>query len=337
MKKYFCVFIISILFLKTVKSQNAENNVGFLLFNGVEVIDFAGPYEVLSYGDKNGKSFFKLYTVAKNNDTLVASGGMVLKPNYTFATAPRFDYLVIPGGDLRHVFNDSSTLNWIRKSYSKSKVIMSVCNGAYLLAKANILNGRTATTTAGGAYAGKLADYAKDCKVVFDRKFVRDGNVITTAGLSSGIEGALSLIQSEIGNGAAQYAALAMEYDWRPDAPFVRALLPDMTYINSVRSMVGQFGGCVILTQGDLEKWETRIEFGSQHDPKLLWTSITGFLQQKDNWVFPQARSRVDSTSEKFKAQSTFTDVRGRSCAGDLQLERSGDGRNVLTINVRLK
>jgi putative intracellular protease/amidase len=102
---------------------------------------------------------------------------------------------------------------------------MSVCTGAFILAKAGLLDGLSATTVSGGI--ANLASAGNNIKVVYDKRYVDNGKIITTAGLSSGIDGSLYLVGKMMGKGVAQLVALGIEYDWDPEGKFVRAALAD--------------------------------------------------------------------------------------------------------------
>ncbi len=208
-------------------------NVAILIFDGVQIIDYTGPYEAL--GASNRRS---VYTVAEKPDVITTAMGMKVVPNYTFANQPKPDVIIVPGGGnsgepsartprgVGAALKNEAVINWIRESAAQSKYVMSVCNGAFLLQKAGLLDGLSATTTAG--YIDYLASVAPKTKVVSDKRFVDNGKIITTGGLSAGIDGAMRLIEKLDGRGAAIQVALGIEYNWQPDSGFARAALADM-------------------------------------------------------------------------------------------------------------
>jgi putative intracellular protease/amidase len=213
--------------------EKQKLNVAILIFDGVQIIDFTGPYEALGAGPRRN-----VYTVAEKPDVITTAMGMRVAPNYTFANQPKPDIIVVPGGGntgepaartprgVGAQLNNEAVIRWIRESAAQAKFVMSVCNGAFLLAKAGLLDGLSATTTAG--YIDYLAEVAPKTKVVYDKRFVDNGKIITTGGLSAGIDGAMRLIEKLDGRGAAIQTALGIEYDWRPDSNFARAALADM-------------------------------------------------------------------------------------------------------------
>src|SRR5437764_7530566 len=125
---------------------------------------------------------------------------------------------------------------------------MSVCTGAFILAKAGLLDGLSATTVRGGL--DRLAEAGKSITVVHDKRYVDNGKIITTAGLSSGIDGALYLVSKIDGLGAAQQIALGIEYDWDPQGKFARAALADRYLPN----LTG-FKWKVLSSSGDVNRW----------------------------------------------------------------------------------
>jgi len=191
--------------------------VAILLFEGVQIIDYTGPYEV--FGEAN----FNVYTVAQSSAVLTTNMGMQVIPRYTFADAPQPDVLLTPGGNVNP--NNAEVIRWIQDVSKKAKYVMSVCNGAFWLAKAGLLDGQSATTVAGAI--DTLKESYPKTRVVSDRRYVDNGKIITTAGLSSGIDGALYLVSKMRGLGFAQAVALGMEYNWDPSSKFARAALAD--------------------------------------------------------------------------------------------------------------
>lgn len=136
-----------------------------------------------------------------------------MTPNYDFSDAPEADVLVVPGGGIKEAWKNPKLLDWIRERSTKVKVVMSVCSGAFILGKAGLLDGIPATTTA--SLRPQLAQMFPTTKVS-EKRFVDAGRVVTTAGLSAGIDGTLYLIERELGKKQAEAVATYMEYDWKP-------------------------------------------------------------------------------------------------------------------------
>jgi transcriptional regulator GlxA family with amidase domain len=199
-----------------------QSNVGILIFDNVEVLDFTGPFEVFSRtrtvpGPESRRSQehapFNVFTVAKTSAPVLATGGLTVIADYVFADAPRIDLLVIPGGfGTRALLEDEQTLSWIRGVATKASRTTSVCTGSLLLAKAGLLEGRRATT-----HWGALDLLASlDAGVTVDResRWVDDG-IVTSAGVASGIDMAFYVVEQLYGKEVADETAHYIEYPRR--------------------------------------------------------------------------------------------------------------------------
>ena len=193
-------------------------NVGILLFNQVEVLDFAGPFEVFSRTrlvpglesrrSEDSAPFF-VFTVATGRAPITATAGLQVLPHYAFADAPPIDILVVPGGSgTRALLADSGTLDWIRNAAQAARLVTSVCTGSLLLAKAGLLEERRATTHWG---ALDLLGSIGSVRVDRDRRVVDDG-VVTSAGVASGIDMAFYVVETLFGREVAQETARYIEY-----------------------------------------------------------------------------------------------------------------------------
>ncbi|QGZ40398.1 YHS domain-containing protein [Pseudoduganella flava] len=183
--------------------------VAFLLSEDAVVIDFAGPWEVFSNVSVPGRPdapVFQLYTVAATKEPIKASGGMTIVPSYTYDTAPQPKVIVIPAQSDR----SEATLAWIRQAAQGADLTMSVCTGAFLLARTGLLAGKAATTHH-GAYK-ELAMKYPDITVKRGARFVEAGNVASAGGLSSGIDLALRVVERYFGRTVASNTATTLEY-----------------------------------------------------------------------------------------------------------------------------
>ncbi len=206
-----------------------KRNVGILIFDGVEVLDFAGPYEVFSRtrlepGVASRRSDetapFQVFTVARSVDTVTATGGLRVIPDHSFDNAPRIDVLVVPGGfGTRRLLDDAQTLLWIERSAKAAVEVTSVCTGSLLLAKAGLLRGRRATTHWGAL--DLLHELDPSIAVERDARVVFDG-VISSAGVASGIDMALDLVARLHGEAVADETSRYIEYPRHG-----RAVIPD--------------------------------------------------------------------------------------------------------------
>jgi len=172
-----------------------------LLFEGVELLDFAGPAEVFIIAEK-GKAF-RVVTVAETTKPLKTMGGINVTPDFTYETAPKAEILVVPGGNMKAV--GKSGRDWLKKASGAADFTLSVCFGAYLLADIGLLDGIEATTHHWGIDG--LKKLAPKCKVVAGKRFVDGGKIITTGGVTAGIDGALHLVERILGKEAAKWAA----------------------------------------------------------------------------------------------------------------------------------
>jgi transcriptional regulator GlxA family with amidase domain len=201
--------------------QTASWNVGILLFDQVEVLDFAGPFEVFSRTriDPRREAMrtdegapFHPFTVAKTRETVIATGGLRVEPHYGFADAPRIDLLVVPGGfGTRALVHDQETLDWIRRVARDSRQVTSVCTGSLLLTTAGLLRGKRATTH--WAALDELEKLSKEggVTVVRDARWVDDG-IISSAGVSAGIDMAFYVVEKLLGKEVADRTARYIDY-----------------------------------------------------------------------------------------------------------------------------
>jgi putative intracellular protease/amidase/YHS domain-containing protein len=182
--------------------------VAFLISRGAVVIDFCGPWEVFENVSIPGRkdAAFHLYTVAETTSPVTASGGMKIVPNFSFETVPAPKIIVIPAQDEP----SEATLKWIRAATQSTDVTMSVCTGAFVLAKTGLLSGKAATTHH-NAYAD-LAMQFPDIQVKRGARFVEAGNLASAGGLSSGIDLALRVVGRYFGREVAAKTAYFMEY-----------------------------------------------------------------------------------------------------------------------------
>ena len=185
--------------------------VAFVISDGAVMIDFAGPWEVFQDAAMGVNSVqmmpaFKLYTVAETTKPIKASAGMKIIPDYSIENAPAPKVIVVPAQQSA----SKSVLGWIRKASQTADVTMSVCTGAFVLAEAGLLSGKTATTHHSSYKT--MAMENPDIHVKRGARFVEDGNIATAGGLSSGIDLALHVVERYYGREAADRTAYYMEY-----------------------------------------------------------------------------------------------------------------------------
>lgn len=194
--------------------------VGILIFDGVEVLDFAGPFEVFSVTRRLGEftdeaRLFQPLIIAEHAETVRATGGLLIQPHHTIADHPRLDIVVIPGGmGTRPLQTHQPVLDWIAAQSSRVNITASVCTGALLLGFAGLLRDKAATTHWGSIE--RMREAFPDTTVVERTRYVDEGAIITSAGISAGIDMSLALVARLHGSEIAWQTARHMEYDWRP-------------------------------------------------------------------------------------------------------------------------
>ena len=196
-----------------------KSSVGILIFDDVEVLDFAGPFEVFSRArtvpglesrwDEDSAPFV-VFTVAKTKNAISAVGNLQVLPDYDFDDAPAIDILVVPGGvGARALLEDTQTLDWIKKVHTTSALTSSVCTGSLVLAQSGLLANRRATS-----HWGALDGLAKiDDTIDVDReaRFV-DDSIMTSAGVSAGIDMSFHIVEQRCGRDVADDTARFMDY-----------------------------------------------------------------------------------------------------------------------------
>src|SRR5262249_17723151 len=153
--------------------------VGIVVYEGVEMLDFAGPVEVFETAGKHaslhGKPLFEVVTVAPTAGSVMTSGGVILEPRCTIADHPRLDVVVIPGGETAAI-GEPPFLDWLRETAAGDTLVMSVCNAAFELAKVGLLDGKEATTC--HSFVGFLKQDAPKTKVLSGRRIVDNGKIL---------------------------------------------------------------------------------------------------------------------------------------------------------------
>lgn len=194
-----------------------KRTVGILLFNEVEVLDFAGPFEVFSLAE-NGASdkHFKVITIAEHQAPISARNGLKVIPDYNFANHSKIDVLIVPGGygAEKIEIHNQTVIDWIIAQANLAELTLSVCTGALLLAKAGLLAGRSATTH--WMDLDNLASYP-DVKVITNTRYVDASddthNIVTSAGISAGIHASLYCVKKLIDSETMCATAHRMEFD----------------------------------------------------------------------------------------------------------------------------
>lgn len=191
-------------------------NVAVMVYENVEILDFTGPLEVFADASNDEGQLCRVYTVAITGNPIKAQGILQVTPNYSLANAPAPDVIVIPGGHSDPVAKNPEVQKWLKKYSNGKTTFMSVCTGAFVLAGSGLLDGKSATSHY--CCRKSLAEEYPKVKVVNEVRFVDNGNVITTEGISAGIDGSLYLLEKLFGHEVAKDVAHYMMYDWRPES-----------------------------------------------------------------------------------------------------------------------
>lgn len=201
--------------------------VGIFIFDDVEVLDFTGPFEIFGVAGKQGgqAGHFTVFTVAEKNK-IAARNNLIVEPTYTFDNCPIPDILLIPGGGgfkpdgtpfgTRKEMHNERLLEWIKAMNEKIDLLLSVCTGSLILAKAGLLDGLSATTHFKAV--AQMHEVAPNIRLFPEERWVDNGRIILSAGVSAGIDMSLYVVSKLLGKDVANETAEYIQYDyWRED------------------------------------------------------------------------------------------------------------------------
>jgi transcriptional regulator GlxA family with amidase domain len=198
-------------------------HVGIYVFDEVEVLDFAGPFEVFSTASRvfrrvnpSSEPPFQVFTVAASRTQIKARGGLIVEPHFGFGDHPAIDVLLIPGGVITGELEKPSVISWIAAQARLAEVTASVCTGAFLIGKAGLLIGKSATTH--WEDVADLRHLLPDTRVREEARWVDEGTVVTSAGISAGLDMSLHVVARLAGEELAVRTARQMEYEWQDDS-----------------------------------------------------------------------------------------------------------------------
>jgi transcriptional regulator GlxA family with amidase domain len=206
------LFNMNNLFAQSENIKTDKINVAILVYEGVYLMDFTGPQEVFydSYSE-NKDHLFKVYTISEAKE-IKAHCGLKISPDYDINNCPKPDILVIPGGELSLLKGNDKLKSWIIKTSGEAKTVISVCTGAFILADAGLLENQIVTTWHGAIEElQKIVPSAKAEKGV---RYTDNGKIITTAGISAGIDGSLYVVSKYFGKEIASATAKYMDYEY---------------------------------------------------------------------------------------------------------------------------
>ena len=189
-----------------------KKNVAILVFDDVEILDFAGPFEVFAVADElSGHAEFHTFTLALKPGTVRARNGLKIVPDFTLENCPSPHVIVVPGGNGRRALMRMPSLHeWLRLKARTAEIVMSVCTGSFILAAAGLLDGLRVTTH--HDCLAELREFAPDVELVDNERFTDNGKFLTAAGISAGIDCSLHVVERLLGRAAADNTARYMEY-----------------------------------------------------------------------------------------------------------------------------
>lgn len=188
-------------------------NTAILIFKDAEVLDFAGPFEVFNAANEvSGKKLFNVYLTAEYKEIVELRNGLRVIPDHTTDSQLEPDIIIIPGGEGRkmQMFNEN-ILNWIKKKYTQLEFLLSVCTGAFIIGKTGLLDNIKATTHH-ESYE-EFAETFPRTELIKNVKYVDSGKIITSGGISAGINMSLYTVSLIAGKDIAGKTAKLMEYD----------------------------------------------------------------------------------------------------------------------------
>ena len=190
-------------------------NIGIFIYPDAEVLDFSGPFEVFSTAGRLSRSrvSFRTLLIAENSQPLLARGGFSVNPHCTIHDHPQLDVLIVAGGVHTQVMHNTAITDWVARIAQSAKLVASVCTGAFVLAEAGLLHGRAATTHWEDIPALR-SGYA-DIEVLEQQRWVDQDSIVTSGGISAGIDMSLHLVARLASMALAKQTAQQMEFDWR--------------------------------------------------------------------------------------------------------------------------
>lgn len=190
-------------------------NIGIYIYDQAEVLDFSGPFEVFSTAARisEDEDIFTPLLISQQSGSVKARGGYQVQPHFEFHNHPTLDVLIVVGGVHDREMDKPQVLDWIAEQADKVSLVASVCTGAFILAKAGVLTGERVTTH--WADIPDLRQMFPALEVVEGVRWVDSGNVVTSGGISAGIDMSLYLVEKLHGRELAERTARQMEFDWR--------------------------------------------------------------------------------------------------------------------------
>lgn len=189
-------------------------NIGIYIYEDAEVLDFSGPFEVFSTANRlsNSTDLFNVFLVAEEISPVSARGNYNINPHHSVTDHPNIDVLIVVGGIHVKELIKPNVINWIAETAKEAELVASVCTGAFLLAEAGLLSNLKVTTH--WEDIDELEKSYPSLRVVRSQRWVDEGKVITSAGISAGIDMSLHIVSRLFSQALAEKTAIQMEFDW---------------------------------------------------------------------------------------------------------------------------
>ena len=200
--------------LEPLPITNRELQVGFLLVDGVYNTELTAPFDIFHHTVFHTEPGMRVFTVAATHDPVTSFEGLRILPDFTYASAPPIDVLVVPSGEhsMDSDLEDEEMIDWVRRTGRQAQYVMSLCDGAFVLAKAGLLDGRRSTTFPSDV--SRLRELFPELDVLEGVSFVHDGPAITSAGGAQSFDAALYLCELLYGRRAAVGIAGGLVIPW---------------------------------------------------------------------------------------------------------------------------
>ena len=294
-----------------------QRTVAIVLFDGADIMDVTGPLSVFEHAG------FRVLTTGKDLEPKRIGMHTDLKPDYAWKDLPQVDVLVVPGGSSAESNQDMELVDWLKERAGETDTVFSVCSGAFFLGLAGILDGQEATT-----FASLIPDLRSEfpaANVLDDVKYTNNGHVVTSSGLSSGIDASFEVVAKYLGTGRAQAIANRMEYPWKRRNDYARTHLA-VNYLESIGGLVNSFATDFDRSEGDMQQWHYGYTLWEGTDPDAFMAFMEGEFHKLPDY------QAVGRTAGRISGRYLHP-VLG---AGSIELEvnRNGKGlRATLTAN----
>jgi transcriptional regulator GlxA family with amidase domain len=194
-------------------------NIGIYVYDDVEVLDFAGPYEVFTTAtrmhlrkSRDDRALFNVFTIGRTTDPIRARAGLKVDPDYSISAHPEIHCLIVPGGVVNAELEKPDVISWISAQSVPERVVAAVCTGAFLLVKTGKLAGKQVTTH--WEDIDDLKEMFPSVDVLSTLRWVDEGAFVTSAGISAGIDMSLHLVERLHSRELAERTALQLDFDW---------------------------------------------------------------------------------------------------------------------------